>query len=152
MRLRYLILLPCLAYAGYAQADIYKHVDKYGNVTYSNTPIKGGKKLDLGPLPIMEPYKASEADTARVKQSTQKKRDEDRRRILQDELDAEQKALADARQNLKDAQDNPQVSHAGGKTFRNVAGQDAAIQAAQEQVTLHERNVEALKMELSQFK
>lgn len=152
MRLRYLMLLPCLVYAGYAQADIYKLVDKDGNVTYSNTPIKDGKKLDLAPLNTTAPYQASDSDVTQVKKATQKRRDEDRRRILQDELTAEEKALADARQNLKDAQDNPQVSHVNGKTFRNVAGQDAAVQSAQDQVTLHERNVEALKTELSQVK
>ncbi len=150
MRLRYLMLLPCLVYAGYAQADIYKLVDKDGNVTYSNTPIKDGKKLDLAPLNTTAPYQASDSDVTQVKKATQKRRDENRRRILQDELTAEEKALADARQNLKDAQDNPQVSHVNGKTFRNVAGQDAAVQAAQDQVTLHERNVEALKTELAQ--
>ncbi len=149
MRLRYLMLLPCLC-AGYAQADIYKLVDKNGNVTYSNTPIKDGKKLDLAPLNTTAPYQASDSDVTQVKKATQKRRDENRRRILQDELTAEEKALADARQNLKDAQDNPQVSHVNGKTFRNVAGQDAAVQAAQDQVTLHERNVEALKTELAQ--
>lgn len=152
MKLRYLMLLPCLAYAGHTQAEIYKHVDANGNVTYSNTPIKGGKKLDLGPLPTMSPYKESDADSVRVKRATQRNRDEERRRILQDELSTEETLLAEARQNLKDTEDNPQVSHGpGGKTFRNVAGYEASVKAAQEQVTLHERNIQALKVELSQF-
>lgn len=152
MKLRYLMLLPCLFYAEYTLADIYKRVDADGNVTYSNTPLKGAKKLDLGPLPTMEPYKETDVEYARVKQATQKNRDEERRKILQDELTAEEKLLADARQNLKDAEDNPQVSHVNGKTFRNVAGYEASVKAAQDQVSLHERNVEALKVELSQFK
>ncbi len=152
MRLRYLILLPCLAYAGYTQADIYKRVDKDGNVTYSNTPIKGGKKIDLGPLPTMEPYKASASDAVRVNQATQKSRDEQRRRILEDELAAEEKQLAEARQNLQDAEDNPRISHVGGKTYRNVEGQQEDIKAAQDQVTQHERNIEAIKQELSRLK
>ena len=152
MKLRYLMLLPCLFYAGYTQADIYKRVDADGNVTYSNTPLKGAKKLDLGPLPTMTPYKETDAEYARVKQATQKNRDEERRKILQDELTAEEKLLADAQQNLKDAEDNPQVSHVNGKSFRNVAGYEASVKAAQDQVSLHERNVEALKVELSQFK
>jgi len=153
MKLRYLILLPCLAYAGYTQAEIYKRVDEHGNVTYSNTPIKGGKKVDLGPLPTMESYKPGDSGTARVNESTQKRRDEARRKILEDELSSEEKLLAEARQNLQDAQDNPQIAHGpGGKTFRNVAAQENAIQAAQEQVAQHEKNIEAIKQELSQFK
>jgi len=152
MKLRYLLLLPCLVYAGYVDADIYKHVDADGNVTYSNAPIKGAKKLDLGPLPTMPAYKESDADYSRVNKATQRSRDADRRKILEDELAGEEKLLADARQNLKDAEDNPQVSHADGKTFRNVAAYDESVKAAQSQVTLHERNVEALKMELSRLK
>lgn len=152
MKLHYLLLLPCLACAGHAQADIYKRVDKDGNVTYSNTPIKGGKKIELEPLPTMQSYKASDADAARVKETTQKSRDEQRRKILEDELDAEQKQLAQARQNLQDAQDNPQISHFGGKTYRNVVGQEDAIKAAQDEVTQHERNIEAIKQELSRIK
>jgi multidrug resistance efflux pump len=152
MKFIYLMLLPSLAYVGYAQADIYKRVDANGNVTYSNTPIKGGKKIELEPLPTMAPFKANEADTTRINHATQKSRDNQRRQILEDEMATEQRALEEARQKLKDAQDNPQMSHANGKTFRNVEGQDQAVQAAQEQVSLHERNVEALKMELSQFK
>jgi len=153
MKFRYLLLLPCLVYAGYTQADIYKHVDADGNVTYSNTPIKGGKKLDLGPLPTMEPFKESDSEFSRVKQATQKSRDDARRKILEDELATEQKLLADARQNLKDVEDNPQISHGpDGKTYRNVTGYDESVKSAQDQVALHERNVEALNTELSRFK
>jgi len=135
-------------------------------VTYSNTPIKGGKKLDLGPLPTMQPFKESDAEFSRVKQATQKSRDEARRKILEDELAAEEKLLAEASQNLKDAEDNPEMWH---KTVvvgrnkdgspitqvisgRNVAGYEESVKSAQEQVDLHERNVEALKTELSRFK
>lgn len=152
MKFRYLLLLPCVVYAGYAQADIYKRVDKDGNVTYSTTPIKGGKKIELEQLPTMTPYKESTEDHERVNKAVQKNRDSERRKILQDELAAEQKLLDEARQNLKDAQDNPRISTVGGKSYRNVAGQEEDVKAAQEQVTLHEKNVEALKQELSQLK
>jgi hypothetical protein len=166
MKLRYLLLLPCLAYAGYTQAEIYKRIDADGNVTYSNAPLKGSKKLDLGPLPTMPAYKESNDDFARVNRATQKSRDEARRKILGDELTEEEKLLAEARQNLKDAEDNPQKwskTVVVGKnkdgspitevtTGRNVAGYEENVKAAQEQVTLHEKNVEALKMELSRFK
>ncbi len=152
MKIRYLLLLSCMVYAGYAQADVYKRVDKDGNVTYSNVPIKGGKKIELETLPTMKPFKATPAEQDSVNKGVQKKRDDERRKILEDELAAEEKQLAEARQNLQDAQDNPRISHVDGKTYRNVEGQQDAIKAAQDQVTLHERNIEMLKQELSQFK
>lgn len=152
MKLHYLLLLPCLAYASYTQADIYKRVDTDGNVTYSNTPIKGAKKLDLGPLLTVPAYKETDADFSRVNKATQRNRDEERRKILEDELAGEEKLLADARQNLKDSEDNPQMSAADGKTYRKASAYEESVKAAQAQVTLHERNVEALKMELSRLK
>ncbi|MBA2690591.1 MAG: DUF4124 domain-containing protein, partial [Burkholderiales bacterium] len=33
-----------------ARADIYKQVDDYGRVTYSNLPSKGAKKMELPEL------------------------------------------------------------------------------------------------------
>ncbi len=153
MKLRHLLLLLCVGHVGWAHAEIYKYVDPDGHVTYSSTPIKGGKKLELAPLPTMTPFNSkSGGDFPRVDGATQRSRDDSRRRILQDELDKEQKQLAEAQQKLQDAQDNPRISHAGGKTFRNVEGQEEDIKAAQDDVNLHQKNVEALQNELSRLK
>ena len=55
MKLLHLIVLCCSAsYAIVAHAEIYKRVDADGHVTYSSTPLKGGKKLHLEPLPTMD--------------------------------------------------------------------------------------------------
>jgi hypothetical protein len=153
MKLRVLFMLLCFGHIGWAQADIYKYVDPDGHVTYSSTPIKGAKKLNLAPLPTMAPFNANGTEELRVNQETQKKRDAARRKILEDELAAENKQLADARQKLQDAENTPQVYHGpDGKTFRNVAGYEESVQNAQNEVTLHEKNVEALEAELSRFK
>ncbi len=135
-------------------AEIYKAVDENGHVTYSSTPIKGGKKLNLEPLPTMVPpanVKAAE-DFPRVDSETQRGRDDTRRKILQDELNAEQKLLDEATQNLKDGEANPEVYKGeDGRTYRNVAKYDEKIKTLQEQVDLHKSNVEALKTELSRL-
>ncbi len=152
MKLRHLFIVLCVGQVGWAHADIYKYVDPEGHVTYSSTPIKGGKKLELEPLPTMQPFNKGAAEFPRVDGATQRSRDETRRKILQDELAKEQQQLAEARQKLQDAQDNPRVSHVGGKTFRNVEAYEESVKTAQDEVTLHERNVEALKTEISQIK
>ncbi len=133
------------------QAEIYKAVDADGHVTYSSSPIAGGKKLNLEPLPTMVPgIKGSgfpSVDTA-----TQRGRDETRRKILQDELDAEKKSLKTAMQNLSDAESNPDVYRGqDGRTYRNVAAYDAKIQPLQDEVDLHTRNIQALETELSKI-
>jgi hypothetical protein len=156
MKLRHLFVLGCsAAFAISAHAEIYKRVDDEGHVTYSSTPIKGGKKLHLEPLPTMapppKPNKASEE--MRVNSETQTRRDDTRRKILQDELDTEQKALEEARAKLQEAKDSPEVYKGpNGQTFRNMAKYEEKVNAAQEEVTSHEKNVEALQTELSNLK
>ncbi len=156
MKLRYLFVLCCsAAFAIEAHAEIYKRVDDEGHVTYSSTPIKGGKKLHLEPLPTMAPPARTRNTEGfpRVDSETQSRRDDTRRRILEDELATEQKALGEARARLQEAQDSPEVyKGAGGKTFRNVAKYEENVNAAQEEVRTHEKNVEAIKTELSNLK
>jgi len=157
MKIRYgfaaLLLMPLLSHA-----EIYKSVDADGHVTYSSAPIKGGKKIILEPLSTMQPpararSAASPEGFPKVDGNTQKGRDDTRRKILQDELNAEQKLLDEAKQNLADGQANPEVYKTqGGKTFRNVAQYDAKVKTLTEQVELHQKNIEALNTELSKLK
>lgn len=158
MKLRYLFALLPLFLCSRAQAEIYKYVDPQGHVTYSSTPMKGAKKLNLEALPTMQsperPHTVGEPEAfPRVNEETQRSRDDTRRKILEDELASEQKLLDQARQNLQTAQDTPQVYRGqDGKTYRNVAKYDESVKSAQEEVTLHEKNIEAIKTELSQLK
>jgi hypothetical protein len=146
MKIRYLLMLLCVGQIGWAQAEIYKYVDPEGHVTYTSTPIKGAKKLNLdspntSSTQIHSGSETRPSDFPRVDGETQKSRDETRRKILENELAAENKLLAEARQNLKD-----------GKPDRNTPKYDEKIKALQKQVTLHEKNVEALNTELSNLK
>ena len=157
MKLRYLLamisLCPVLAHA-----EIYKAVDADGHVTYSSAPIKGGKKIILEPLPTMVPpaharSAASPEGFPKVDGATQKGRDDTRRKILQDELSTEERSLEEARQGLKEGEENPEVYQGkDGKTYRNVAKYEEKIKTLKEQVDLHRKNVEALKTELSKLR
>ena len=48
-----LAIVPTIALAQNSQT-IYKFVDESGRVTYANSPIKGGTKLDLEPLTTIQ--------------------------------------------------------------------------------------------------
>ena len=146
MKSRYFIVLLCMGWAGWVQAEIYKSVDAEGHVTYSSTPSRGAKKLGLeSPSPPSHSLResshvrnnASPSDFPKVDSNTQKSRDGTRRKILEDELATEEKLLADARINLKQGES----SRIEGK-----------LHALNEEVTLHEKNVSALKTELSHVK
>ncbi len=156
MKLFRLSVLSCvMAFTGTAQAEIYKRVDADGHVTYSSTPIKGAKKMQLEPLPTMVPPKArnNSSEFPRVDGETQTRRDDTRRKILEDELATEEKALDEARAKLKEAEDTPEVyKTTNGQTMRNVAKYEEKVNAAQDDVTAHENNIQALKTELSNLK
>lgn len=151
MKPSYLILLLCVSCIGWAQAEIYKSVDSEGHVTYSSSPTKGSKKLDLEPpLPSLPPpararnNARSPSDFPKVDSETQKNRDSTRRRILAEELAAEEKLLAEARRNLKSGEDE--------KTADDTAKRYEKMKSLREQVSLHEKNIGALKTELSNHK
>ena len=153
MKLGYLLAVLCVC-PMMVHAEIYKAVDENGHVTYSSTPLKGGKKLILEPLPTMMPPAnvQTSSEFPKVDNQTQRGRDDTRGKILRDELKTEEKLLAEATQNLKDGESDPEVFKGeNGRTYRNVAKYDEKIKALQEQVDLHKSNVEALKTELSRL-
>lgn len=151
------ILCSLLVCSASAHADIYKHVGKDGRVTYSSEPVKGARKLQLEPLTTMPAPKindrAATGEFARVDKATQTRRDDRRRNILQDELASEQAALDSAREQLKVAQDTPEVYRTeSGQVFRNVAKHDENVRLAEEAVKAHEDNIKALQTELANLK
>jgi Domain of unknown function (DUF4124) len=146
-----------------AQAEIYKHVDAEGRVTYSNVKIKGAKKLALEPADtsfgnnsIETPKRAPAARTAtpagfpKVDSETQKERDGSRKQILQAELEAERKALEEAKKAYAEGESNPEVYKTKeGKTFRNVPKFQEKMKNLQADVDSHQRNIELLEKEMS---
>ena len=170
-----------------AQSTIYKHVDESGRVTYSNRPMKGATVVDLEPLttipagpaaslqstppdkgPRVMPAKltVTKPSLASVDPQLQRKRDDDRRRILEQELADEEKSLASAREALSQEQQNPTLiaavrvaQQASEPTPSQLAEMRASIDKAsgkirglQSTVAEHEKNVEALKKELGALK
>ncbi|MBS4098372.1 MAG: DUF4124 domain-containing protein [Sulfuricella sp.] len=136
-----------------AHAEIYKHVDEEGRVTYSNIPSKGAKKLNLDPIPVSPAAKPkvsapSPAGFPKVDSDTQKKRDDMRHKILGDELATEEKLLTEAKQTLAEAE-NTQAS----RDPRNLPPKFLErLRQLKENVSLHEKNILALKIEIANLK
>jgi hypothetical protein len=147
-----------------AMAEIYKHVDAEGRVTYSNVKIKGAAKLDLEPAASSfgntgaRNNKGSDnvksptpSNFPKVDANTQNQRDAKRKDILRAELDQEKQALEAAKQAYLDGQANPEVyKTANGKTFRNVPKYEEKMKALQAEVDAHQRNIDLLSKELNQ--
>ncbi len=114
-------------------------------------------------LPLPTPANAT---VASVDPNTQKSRDDMRRRILEEELRTEERTLVEARERLREEQQNPTLiaavrvaQQAQEPTPAQQSEMRAAIERAsgrirglQASVAEHEKNVEALKKELGALK
>ena len=155
MRSLLILLVPLLA-AGPALAETCKYVDNEGRIIYSNVPIKRVRKVTCFQPPAPPPPEPSASpavpptatDTARprVEAGTQRKRDQDRRTILEDELAREQKALDEARKALAEQQ----ALRSGDE--RNYSRVQERLKPFQEAVAAHEKNISSIRQEIASSK
>lgn len=169
MKLQYILPSAALLLASsIAHADIFKCVDDVGNVTYTNA--KAGKNCKALPndLPVSSVPSASTSAPAKkatttaaktpssfpkVDGETQRARDNDRRKILENELAAEQKAFEQAKKELDEAESSPETFRLkGGGIGRNVAAYEEKVKPLQDKAALHERNIEALRKEIGNLR
>lgn len=144
-----------------ALAETCKYLDKDGRLIYSNGTVRNARKLTcFRPPATLPPAPAGsetarkdgrsagavDASRARVDPPTQRKRDDDRRRILEEELSREQQALDEARKALTE-----QEEQRSGEE-RNYARVLDRLKPYQETVSLHEKNVASLKLEMANLK
>ncbi len=155
MIVRFPLLFALLLGTGFARADtLYKCIDDSGVVLYTNQ--KGGGRncailsrdlpVSTYTAPKQAPPRAAPGDFPRVNEDTQKGRDTDRRRILEQELATEQQSLEQAR---KDLAEGESIRLGSEKNYQKYLDR---VQALKDTVALHERNVEALKREMVNLK
>lgn len=158
---RKFVSVPALALAFAAvpaHADVYKCVDADGHITYTNarSAAKSCKVLSQDRLSTVpgggRVSTPSPANFPKVDGDTQKARDNDRRKILDQELANEQKNLDQARKDVAEQEGvvHPHERIAGGGI--NAAKVQERVQAYRDKVALHERNIEALKKEIGNLK
>ncbi|OIR02483.1 hypothetical protein GALL_154340 [mine drainage metagenome] len=153
--------------SGNAFAEIYKRIDADGRITYSNIKTKGATRLELDPdsnTISNDRARTSGTDTRskrttspegfpRVDKNTQNQRDSKRKEILQNELESEKTALAEAQKAYAEGEANPEVYKTkDGATFRNVAKFEEKMKPLQADVDSHEKNIELLQKELDSLK
>jgi len=104
---------------------------------------------DPSPKTAVAPTKPSsepKAKAPRVSEDTQKARDDDRRRILEQELADETKQLAQAKEQLV-AQEA--IRNGNERNYQRFLER---VQPYRDAVATHERNLEALKREIANLK
>jgi len=127
-------------------------------VIYSNTPNnppKGAKLVRCFSDPVAKPAPAPQESKPqagaregfpKVDGETQKKRDDERRRILETELANEQQQLEEARQKLAEQE---AVRTGDERNYQRFLDR---VQPFRDTVANHERNIEAIRREISNLK
>lgn len=152
------LALPlALALAAPAWGDTFKCMDANGRATYTNMKEETkGKNCSLvireiSVVPAIPPARTAKAAPSppgfpKVDPATQKTRDEGRRRILQDELSSEEKALLEARAELTRQES---IRTGDERNYQRVLDR---LQKYKDNVERHQKNVAALKKELENVK
>jgi hypothetical protein len=146
----FLVLSPAV------RGEIYECMEPNGNKLFTSDPkeakAKGCKTMNLGPPnTVSGPAKPQAKSTTapppqgfpKVDKDTQKQRDSDRRKLLEQELANEEKLLAQAKKELAE-----QESIRLGSEF-NYQRVLNRLEPYKKKVALHENNVANLKRELA---
>jgi hypothetical protein len=153
--MRNLALAGLLMLSPAVRGEIYECIEPNGNKLFTSDPkeakAKGCKPMNLPPPntvsgPAKPPGKSttpSPQDFPKVDKDTQKQRDSDRRKLLEQELASEEKLLAQAKKELAE-----QESIRLGSEF-NYQRVLNRLEPYKKKVALHENNVANLKRELA---
>jgi hypothetical protein len=151
-RLKFVASLA-LALAAPAWADTYKCVDANGRPTYTNMKEEAkGKNCsvvmrEISVVPAVPAARSAAANPSpagfpKVDPATQKARDGARRRILEEELVDEEKALVQSKAELTEQEG---IRNGDERNYQRVLDR---LQKYKDEVERHQKNVEALKKEL----
>ena len=154
-----------MLFASTALADIYKHTDANGVVTYSNIKSKDAIKLNIANdgehvekaepnSPTNNKPRTSPNHFPRVDADLQNQRDAKRQTILEAELKAEQAALNVAKTAYAEAASKPEIAQQKNRdgtvsTYRNMAKFNEKMKPLQAEVDNHQNNIELLQKELN---
>ena len=131
-------------------APVCKYLDAEGSIHYINVaPERGWKKLscDIGGETVRSGSSKSVPSPAgfpKVDSDTQRGRDDVRRKVLTEELNAEEKLLAESKLAYGDGAPPPLPEEQA-----NAQRYAARLSKLRQAVALHEKNIEALRKELS---
>jgi hypothetical protein len=162
-----LALLPVMG--AHAQSVVYRCVDKEGRVLYTDTNAGNCKVVDsiisgaisAPPASSRAPAAgatmrqgagraaaptASPANFPRVDNATQRARDDDRREILNEELRAEEKKLADLKRDFNNGEPERQGNE------KNYAKYQERVARMRDDVARAEKNVEAIRREIGNIR
>ncbi len=140
----------------HAQNTVWKCVDGEGRSHYTNVKeeakgtgcriVSEGKVSTVPASKLAAAVAPSPASFPKVDKDTQKARDDGRRKILEDELAAENRSLDEAKAKLAEQES---VRNGDEKNYQKVLDR---LKPYQDTVDRHERNIAALQREISNLR
>ncbi len=159
--MRYWMLpLLLLGFSGLVRAEISECMDSSGNKRFTNVKAEssGCKLMSLPPVPSVPPPKQQTRDSdatrasaqggnfPKVEAPVQQQRDNERRKILEQELANEQKLLDQAKKDLAEQEGQRLGSE---RNYQRVLDR---LEPFKKKVALHESNIANLRKELSSLR
>lgn len=152
MRKSAIASLLCVSAVHAAAQGVYVCTQPNGVREYRNTgDVRGCRKLDtesLSSIPAPASVMQAKADPSfpRIDSQVQKRRDQDRLQILNDEIRAEESKLSE----LKRDYQNGEPERLGSE--RNYAKYQERVAAMKDEIARTEKNIEALRREIGHLK
>lgn len=148
------LLLAATSLSAAAQT-IYKCTDASGGTLISNSKVNkncvavsGGSDSSMAPPKARSGAAANPTPSSfpRVQEDTQRARDTDRKRILEQEMAGEQRNLEQAKKELAEQE---AIRSGDERNYQRVLDR---LQPFKDRVSQHERNIEAIQKELNKLR
>lgn len=138
----------------FASAQVYKCVDASGKISYSNSgssgkgckPLSGEQSVSTISMRPSGSAASAPAAFPRVGNDAQRERDKARRQVLENELESERLALAEAQKALAEQE---KMRFGDEKNYQKVLDR---LQPYKDTVERGERNIEAITQEISELR
>ncbi len=125
-------------------ANVYKHVDEHGNVTYSNIPSDNAKRIDL-PSIIVVPYVDSGDIEERIRKRRESLKLEEQREKLQGKISEEEKRLNEIKDEYTDGTPDRLGSERNDQRYLD------RVERLKTDIQIREKNLNILREELNQL-
>lgn len=141
MKANRFLFLFLLCFPTISHAEIYKHVDAQGKVTYSNIPSDHSKRIDLPPIVVVPAVDSHDIEERLAKRRETTKINEQREEI-ENKISEEEKRLSEIKSEYKDGEPDRLGSERNYQRYLN------RVERLKEEISAREKNLDILRNEL----
>lgn len=141
MKINYILFVLLTSFAHITHAEMYKQVDKDGNITYSNIPAQDAKEVNLPPLIVVPAAKEQGVD-AKIKGRIESINNQEQRETIEKQISEEKERLQSIKNEYKDGTPDRLGSE------RNYQRYLDRVERLKQEIELGERNLATLQQTL----